>query len=167
MDVINDLVRIKIFREEKAELAMIKAKVKFIEAEKSLEQARKVLREHKKDCIAREKALYDDLCTRIVLLKDINSVTLDIDLMAEKTLQLENELEKIKEERDIASDELDMAKAVHRGAVQMRQKFTEIKETIDSEKLAELLQKEDLELEEVASKRQIDGEDSTEELEFY
>ena len=76
MEVIKDLVRIKIFREEKAELAMLKAKAKLISAEEDLDNARKVLRKHKEDCIAREKELYDDLCTRLVLLKDINSESL-------------------------------------------------------------------------------------------
>jgi type III secretion protein O len=166
MDVINDLVRIKIFREEKAELAMLKAKAKLIEAEEALGHARKVLREHKEHCISREKALYDDLCSRIVLLKDINSVTLDIDLMGEETLRLEQGLENIKTERNNASDELDEAKKVHRSAVQMREKFTEIKETIDAEKLAELLQKEDLELEEVGNKYQTETEDITDALDF-
>ena len=166
MDVIKDLVRIKIFREEKAELAMLKAKTKLLSAEEDLDNARKVLRKHKEDCIEREKALYDDICTRIVLLKDINSVTLDIQLMAEETTRLDEIVEKSKEARDVASEELAAAKAVHRDAVQMRQKFTEIKDVIDAEKLAEFMRKEDLEMEEVSSKRQFDQEDPNELLEF-
>jgi hypothetical protein len=47
MDVIKDLVRIKIFREEKAELAMLKAKAKLLSAEVTLDNARKLLRKHK------------------------------------------------------------------------------------------------------------------------
>lgn len=166
MEVIKDLVRIKIFREEKAELAMLKAKAKLISAEEALDNARKVLRKHKEDCIAREKALYDDLCTRLVLLKDINSVTLDIQLMAEETTRLDEIVEKAKEDRDIASEELAAAKAIHRDAVQMRQKFTEIEDVIDAEKLAELMRKEDSEMEEVPTKRQFENEDPSDVLEF-
>lgn len=166
MEVINDLVRIKIFREEKAELEMLKAKAKLIEAEQVLDNARKVLRKHKEDSIKREKDLYDDLCTRLVLMKDINSVTLDIQLMAEETTRLDEIVEKSKEERDVASENLSVAKGLHRDAVQMRQKFTEIKEVIDTEKRDELIRKEDLELEEVASKRQYEPEDPSDVVEF-
>ena len=167
MEVIKDLVRIKIFREEKAELAMLKAKTKLLIAEESLDNARKVLRKHKEDCIAREKELYDDLCTRLVLLKDINSVTLDVQLMAEETTRLDDDVEKSKEARDVASEDLAAAKAVHREAVQMRQKFMEVKDVIDAEKLAELMRKEDLEMEEVPTKRQFETEDPGEMLEIY
>jgi dGTP triphosphohydrolase len=166
MDVIKDLVRIKIFREEKAELAMLKAKAKLLSAEVTLDNARKVLRKHKEDCIAREKALYDDLCTRLVLLKDINSVTLDVQLMAEETTQLDEDVEKAKEAREVAFEDLAAAKAVHRDATQMREKFMEIKDVIDAEKLAELMRKEDLEMEEVTTKRQVENEDPGEVLEF-
>ena len=166
MEVIKDLVRIKIFREEKAELAMLKAKAKLITAEDELDNARKVLRKHKEDCVAREKELYDDLCTRLVLLKDINSVSLDIQLMAEETTRLDEIVEKAKEDRDIASEELAAAKAIHRDAVQMRQKFTEIKDVIDAEKIAELLRKEDIEMEEVPTKRQFENEDTIDVFEF-
>jgi len=166
MEVIKDLVRIKIFREEQAELAMLKAKAKLLSAEDALDNARKVLRKHKEDCIAREKELYDDLCTRLVLLKDINSVTLDIQLMAEETTRLDEAVEKSKELRDIASEDLAAAKEVHRDAVQMRQKFTEIKEVIDTEKLAELTRKEDIEMEEVPTKKQFENEDPSDVLEF-
>jgi hypothetical protein len=167
MEVIKDLVRIKIFREEKAELAMLKAKTKLLHAEENLDNARKVLRKHKEDCIAREKELYDDLCTRLVLLKDINSVTLDVQLMAEETTRLDEDVEKYKEARDVASEDLAAAKAVHRDAVQMRQKFMEVKDVIDAEKLAELMRKEDLEMEEVPTKRQFETEDPGEMLEIY
>jgi hypothetical protein len=167
MEVIKDLVRIKIFREEKAELAMLKAKTKLLIAEESLDNARKVLRKHKEDCIAREKELYDDLCTRLVLLKDINSVTLDVQLMAEETTRLDDDVEKSKEARDVASEDLAAAKAVHREAVQMRQKFMEVEDVIDAEKLAELMRKEDLEMEEVPTKRQFETEDPGEMLEIY
>jgi hypothetical protein len=167
MEVIKDLVRIKIFREEKAELAMLKAKTKLLIAEESLDNARKVLRKHKEECIAREKELYDDLCTRLVLLKDINSVTLDVQLMAEETTRLDDDVEKSKEARDVASEDLAAAKAVHREAVQMRQKFMEVKDVIDAEKLAELMRKEDLEMEEVPTKRQFETEDPGEMLEIY
>jgi type III secretion protein O len=167
MEVIKDLVRIKIFREEKAELAMLKAKTKLLHAEEALDNARKVLRKHKEDCIAREKELYDDLCTRLVLLKDINSVTLDVQLMAEETTRLDEDVEKYKEARDVASEDLAAAKAVHRDAVQMRQKFMEVKDVIDAEKLAELMRKEDLEMEEVPTKRQFETKDPGEMLEIY
>jgi hypothetical protein len=166
MEVIKDLVRIKIFREEKAELAMLKAKAKLMSAEDDLDNARKVLRKHKEDCVAREKELYDDLCTRLVLLKEINSVALDIQLMAEETTRLDEIVEKAKENRDIASEELAAAKARHRDAVQMRQKFTEIKGVIDAEKIAELMRQEDIEMEEVPTKRQFENEDPIDDLEF-
>ena len=167
MEVINDLVRIKIFREEKAELAMLKAKAKLISTEEILDNARKVLRKHKDNCITREKELYDDLCRRLVLLKDINSVTLDVQLMAEETTRLDEEVEKSKEARDVASEDLAAAKAVHRDAVQMRQKFMEVKDVIDAEKLAELMRKEDLEMEEVPTRSQFETEDPGEMLEIY
>lgn len=153
MEVLKDLLRIKVFREEKAELAVARARQYFREMEKALEDARRVLESHQRECDKKEKAMYAELCTRLVLVREIDEVSLDVKLMKEASLALEKKIEIAKETRDQAADAVEAARHVHRDAVRMREKFTELVKTVDAERVLEVMRLEDLELEEAASSR--------------
>ena len=153
MNVLKDLLRIKIFREEKAELAVARARRHLLDMDKALDDARRALDDHLKACEAKEKSMYKELCSRLVLVKDIDEVTLDVKLMQEASTELEKKIEKAKEDRAQAAEAVEVSRQVHRDAVRMREKFTELVKTVDEERDAELLRLEDLELEEAAGSR--------------
>lgn len=153
MNVLKDLLRIKIFREEKAELAVARARLHLVAMEEALEKARRALKEYRLDCTRKEKVMFEGLCSRLVLIRDIDEVSLDVRLMKENLSKLEKKVEDAVEERKQAADAVEVSRQIHRDAVRMREKFTELVQTVDDERTAELLRLEDLELEEAASTR--------------
>jgi len=153
MNVLTDLLRIKVFREEKAELALARARQFLVQADMKLDAARRTLQDFLRDCERKERDMYADLCTRLVFLKEINEVTLDIQLMKEQTARHEQDVEEAKEARNAAAEQLEQAKQDHRDAVRMREKFTEMLRIVQEERHIDAMRLEDLELEEAASTR--------------
>jgi type III secretion protein O len=153
MNVLTDLLRIKVFREEKAELALARARQFLVQADMTLDAARRTLQDYLRDCERKERDMYADLCTRLVFLKEINNVTLDIQLMKEQTARHEQDVEEAKEARNVAAEQLEQAKQDHRDAVRMREKFTEMLRIVQEERNIDAMRLEDLELEEAASTR--------------
>lgn len=153
MDVLNDLLRIKIFREEKAERALAKARAVLSAAEEAVEMAKKVLRDYREESRLREKALFADLCKRIVLLKDIQEVQIDIQLMKEHIEALVQELEEARQKQEEAAEHERAAREEHKFAVRMREKFSEMLRTVTEERDFEMSRREELEVEEAAEIR--------------
>ena len=153
MDVLTDLLRIKIFREEKAERALAKARALLRAAEAAVELAKKLLRDYREESWQREKALFADLCKRIVLLKDIQDVQIDIQLMKERIEALVQELEEAQHRQEEAAEHERAAREEHKFAVRMREKFSEMLRTVTEERDFELSRREDLEVEEAAEIR--------------
>lgn len=157
MNVLNDLLRIKKFREDKAEMALARAKVNLLESEVALNRAKNILKEHILEAKRKEDFLFADLYVRLVRLKDIDSVALDMTLIKEETGKLEENLSAAKDLRESAKFSEEEAKIAHRDAVRMREKFTELVEENNTEKLLEAQRFEDLELEEAGSSRHSSG----------
>ncbi len=155
MDVLSDLLKIKIFREAQAERALAKARALLRAAEETVERATKRLREFREESRRREKALFADLCTRIVLLKDIQDVQIDLQLMKERVDELAQELAQAKEKREAAAEHEQGAREAHRFAVRMREKFSEMLRTVNEERDFELSRREELEVEEAAEIRHV------------
>jgi type III secretion protein O len=153
VDVLKNLLRIKIYREEKAELAVARARQHLLDMDRALDDARRALEDHRRVCREKEKAMYQELCSRLVMVKEIDAVTLDVKLMQEASAELEGKIEKAKEARAQAAEAVEISRQVHRDAVRMREKFMELTQAVDEERAAELLRFEDLELEEAAGSR--------------
>ena len=157
MNVLSDLLRIKMFREKKAEMALAQAKAKLQEAEALLDSARQNLQIHVDESKRKEELLFADLYIRLVRIKDIDSVALDMTLIKEETVNLENKLSAAKESRLLAQDAEEEAKILHRIAVRNREKFTELVELQAEEIKLESQRLEDLEMEESSSSRHSRG----------
>lgn len=153
MDVLADLLRIKVFREQKAERQLAVARMRFKEAEVALQSARHTLEHFLADSRKKEKALYDDLCSRIVLLRDIHSVQIDVQLVRERAEELAHDVDAAVQARDRALDEERQAREQHRLAVRMREKFSEMMRMVEEERDFELARLEEGELEEAAEGR--------------
>ncbi len=153
MDVLKDLLRIKIFREEKAERAVAKARLALLEADDALRRARQALKDFEAESIQREKAMYAELCSRLVVLREIEDVRIDVDLMKEKAERLREQVEEAQLARQQAAERVEEARLVHRDAVRMREKFDELLRTVLEEREFELSRQEDLEMEESAASR--------------
>ena len=153
MDVLTDLLRIKIFREEKAERALSKARALLRAAEEAVDRAKQALREHREESHRREKALFADLCRRIVVLKDIQDVQIDIQLMKERADFLVQQIEEAERRHEEAAEHERSAREEHKFAVRMREKFSEMLRSVNEERDFELSRREELEVEEAAEVR--------------
>ena len=151
MDIITDLLRIKIFREEKAELAMMRGRNQLVIANNKLDFARNALKIFCDESSRREREMYKGLCSRVVILKEINDVFLEMQLMKEKVSLLQGEVELAVGNRDAASKKFFDLREIYREAVRIREKFNEIKNTFDGEKLEKFQRYEEFEMEESIS----------------
>ncbi len=149
MKVITELFLIKKFREEKEELALSCAKAILQEEEIKLDQAKISLRTHLEESKKREEKLYSDLYVRLVQIKDINSVSLDMTLIKERTVLFEDKVKAAMQSLNLAIENVNEAKIKHHHAVKEREKFSELLEFHKNIKLIEDQRLEDLELEEV------------------
>lgn len=153
MDVLTDLLRIKIFREQQAERALLKARLILKEADGALKDAKSSLKKFLEESIEREKLMYSDLCSRLVFLKEIENVRLDVDLMKEKSDQLKQKVEDAETARKEAAEREDLARQVHIVAIREREKFDELNSTLLEEHERKVVQFEELEIEESANSR--------------
>lgn len=153
MDVLADLLRIKVYREQKAERHLAIARVRFKQAEAELQSARHILKNFLTETARKEKAMYEDLCSRIVLLRDINSVQIDVQLSKERAEELTADVDAAVVARDTALAAEREAREQHRLAVRMREKFSEMMRVVQEERDFELARREEGELEEVAESR--------------
>ena len=153
MTVLTDLLRIKIFREQQAERALLKARLILKEADGALKDARSSLKKFMEESIEREKLMYSDLCSRLVFLKEIENVRLDVDLMKEKSDQLKQKVEDAETARKEAAEREDLARQVHIVAIREREKFDELNSTLLEEHERKVAQFEELEIEESANSR--------------
>ncbi len=153
VDLLNNLLRIKLFREEMAERELAKARERLRQATEALKTAMEALRDFQKESLQREKAMYADLCSRLVVLREIDDVRTDIELMKEKLTRLNEQVEEKEKGREEAANEAEQARLVHRDAVRMREKYSELLKTIEEEHEIELARLEDIEMEEAAAGR--------------
>ncbi len=153
MDVINDLLRIKIFREQKAERTLALAKQQLRLAERGVYDAKATLKDFRVESARREAELYAELCTRVVLIREIDSVQIDVQLMREHEEELLQDLAKAEAVRDEAAEKEREAREQHALAVRMREKFSEIAKAVEDERQFELSMLEELEIEEAAEVR--------------
>jgi type III secretion protein O len=160
MDVLNDLLKIKVFREQKAERALVVARQRLRMAEAAVRGAKETLREFQQESARRERKMYAELCARLVLIRDIDSVHIDVQLMKEREAELVQQLVTAESERDEAALQEREAREHHEAAVRMREKFSEMLRVVREEQEFERALREELEIEEAAEVRfQLAGAD--------
>ncbi len=153
VEVLNDLLRIKVFREVQAERALAKARQRLAEARQVLREAENNLSNFRNESLQREKALYSDLCSRLVVLREIEDVRTDIELMKEKAERLAGQVEDARRTLDEVAWQAEQARREHRDAVRMREKFDELVQQEQAELESERSRLEELEMEEAAAGR--------------
>jgi type III secretion protein O len=153
MSIFHELLSIKAFRENKAEMSMRQQRSVLAEAALQRDSAEQRLVQFRELASARERALFDDLCSRIVRLRQIENVQLAVATMRGEERDHEQALEKSEAERNKEAAELEVRKAAHAQALKMKQKFVELAQVYAEEQFRELERKEDAEMEEAAETR--------------
>jgi type III secretion protein O len=148
--VIKQLLRIKTFREKKAETEMLKSKVALAKAQADEAQAQRALREYIEQATLEERRLYAELCSRVVRLREITRVQEEVVCLKLGEQARQDALVLAEKAHLNALDVFQSSSNFYRTACSARQKFDELLRIETARVDKEFEQKEESELEELA-----------------
>lgn len=150
MTMLNELLSIKSFRENKAELEVHMQRGVLERATARRDDSQRQLDDYRDWSERRERAMFQDLCSRTVLLKEIQEVQVDVSDMRVQEQGYARRHLSAEEERTREHDQLEMFKSAHADATRVRQKYVELVQVESDEIVRETERKADLDMEEVA-----------------
>lgn len=153
MSVFTDLLSIKRFREGKAELAVRGQRSVLAASTLQRDRAVKALQQFRDDALRHERALYADLCVRIVKLRDIEQVQRAVVDLRDQERHHEVVQQEAEQDRLHQAERLEVEKRQHEEACRIKEKFVELAQAFAEERDKELARREDAELEEIAELR--------------
>lgn len=151
MSIFNEMLAIKRFREQQAELAFIRQRHRRAEAERESEQAEDRLDKFRKWARAREQSMYTELCDRVVRVREIENVLQEVADLRKNESDYESALQQADETLDQETEALSESRQTHMQTVRMSNKFVELANVHQDGVILMQNSKEDQELEEVAS----------------
>lgn len=149
----DQILEIKTFRESRAALAVTRQRLVLGRAEAEAEASLQRLEAHRVQAVQRERALYDDLCSKLVRLSHIQDVHLAVEAMREQERAHEKALEQARAERHRQAQALLERRDEHGRTLQMKERFVELARVAAEDAGREADRLEELELEEVAEIR--------------
>ncbi|MEC4720724.1 YscO family type III secretion system apparatus protein [Noviherbaspirillum sp. CPCC 100848] len=151
MSVFQELLAIKTFRKNKAEMALSRSRLMLADANAARDLMQQRLTEYRKQADEQEKAWYRDLCTRIVRLADIEDLQQSVVMLRQRERNHEEALAEAEKARQQATEAFNTDREQLAVANRMREKFVELAQAHEMEVGRESERKEDLEMEEAAS----------------
>jgi type III secretion protein O len=151
MSIFKDLLAIKRFREGQAEMAVSRQRNAHAEAERRHETAQEQLSGFQDWAQRHESEMYHDLCSRVVLVRDIEDVMQGVADLRAGERERENHVENAAEQVRSEAQALVLRREEHRTATRMTEKFVELASVHMADQMRELERKEDLEMEEAAT----------------
>lgn len=165
MSMFDDLLAIKRFREGQVEIAVAQQRQVLVAAERELEAANRRLLDYRGWSERRERDMYDDLCSRIVRVREIEDVMQGVADLRTGERQHESQVQSADDQVKTEEVALTERRESHRLATRMTEKFIELARLHLAAYMLEQERKEDLEMEEAASVRR-DREDWQEHEEY-
>ena len=150
MAVVDELLFIKNFREQKAEKNMLRTRLDLQQAHHRQLKAQDTLQVFRVQAQQDEVRWYDELCSRMVKPREILSVQEDVAALRTTEANLAVSLEQASTEHEAAQQHYAVATDQHRQATTAKNKFIEVAQNFHAEVARERERREELELEEVA-----------------
>lgn len=150
MSILGELLGIKTFRERKAETVVVRAHGEVVVRHQEKDAAAEALTVWRDEAWARELALYGDLCTRVVRVRDIENVQQEVAGFRLVEQEREHQLDTAGRALEAAREAMSRASEALVQASRTKEKFLELAGDYDEEMRREAEHREDLELEEVA-----------------
>lgn len=157
MEVIDGLLRIKRAREECREAEMHGAMNQFERAAEALREAIALQKRRDQERADREKAMFDDVCKRVVVVRDLNELQSEVSQMKDAAKVDAQEVEQAHTLRLKRRQAFDEATVSWRVAALARQRFADIAARQKEEHDLHLERLAELELEEHPSTSPING----------
>lgn len=147
--MIKDLVRIKEFRERKAEMEVARARLDLAAAIQAVADAKVALQDYRAWSLNHERTLYAELCKKLVKPRDVEWLREDVLLLRGKERELDAAVATADGTRVKAEDGVRLARATHATATRNREKFDEVAKGIAAEATLEAAKREESELEDL------------------
>lgn len=151
MSIFQDMLAIKRFRESQAELAVARERQQHARALREREQAELRLVQCRRHAEHTETSLYEELCSRVVRVREIENVLQDVATLRQAVQQHEQQLEHVQADLERAIQSLAQTREHHRTASRMTEKFVELARNHSAEQVKAMEYREDMEMEEAAS----------------
>lgn len=158
MSVYHELLEIKRFRETQAETEVRRHRALVAEANRAIEELEHKLADFRHWAENHERGLFDDLCARLVKLREIEELRETVAELRNRERNMEQGVLDAQGKRDQAARALDDAVSVHTDASRQTNKFKELSRVYSEEARLEQERLEDLEMEEFRSTRDEDDE---------
>ena len=150
MNVFNDLLSIKRFRESQAELALAGQRQRFVLAQEGEAEARERLERYTQWAVQRERDMYGALCSRTVRVREIEEVLQNVAALRDGERSHEASLQEAQQQLEAERQALADQRARHQAASRSTEKFVELAARHLEEHMQILEPKEDFEMEEAA-----------------
>jgi type III secretion protein O len=151
--MITDLVRIKTFRENKAELEVMRKRTELAHAIDVAAKARQALVDYRAWSLQRERDMYADICLKVVKSREIEWLREDVLLLRGRERALDQEIVDADSATKSAEVAARTARDLHGIAKRNREKFDELAAGIAAELAAESVRKEETEMEDLYALR--------------
>ena len=151
MSIFDELLAIKRFRESQAETAMRQQRFMLHEAIVAREAAQALLQRLLEEGLQTEHRIYQELCQRIVRLRDIEQVQQTVVSLRRQEAAQHDTVQASIQAQTQAQRLLDTARFAHQQASRQTSKFIDLARIYDAKQALEAERKEDLEMEEAAS----------------
>lgn len=153
MKEFKQLVTVKEMREGKAERT-VRAQRRALEtAQAERDGAQHRLDNYHAYAVQQERRIYDELCTRVVKLRDIEDVHGQVQALRLREADLREELQTAEQRREQEERKLEEDKTVHKLALRTRDKFVEMDGIFTRERRDGAERAEESEIEEIAGNR--------------
>jgi type III secretion protein O len=159
-DIVGRIVDVKELRVERAEEAVQAARLALEEAGRRVVERERELEEYRVWRRRKEEALFDELQTKLVSVREIEDVKVEIGLLRGRETLFEQKITDAKAERAKAHEALDASTRAYEAAVKNLQKFEELADWLDAEAKAYRERMEELELEEQLAMASVDREEA-------
>lgn len=148
MEVIEGLLRIKRIRESSREAEMRRAKQQFELAAEALRRASELQQQRDRERAERERSLYQDVCSRMVIVRDLNDLRFEVDTMKEAAKVDAQAVVDARTQRQARREAFEEAAGIWRLAARATQKFQDLSAQEREAKAKHTEWMADLELEE-------------------
>jgi hypothetical protein len=126
MDAIDGLLRIKRIREESREAELRRARQHLETASEALRQARQSQQERDQERRDRERALYEEVCARTVVVRELDDLKWKVDVMKDEAKSDAQAVVDAQTQRQKRREVFDDATSSWQAAAQAKQRFEDL-----------------------------------------
>jgi type III secretion protein O len=149
MTVLNELLNLKRYREDKAEMAVARCRLLLAEVTKRTQEAHEALVDYQQWSVQHERDMYGAVYGRVVRPRDLEHLREDVVMLRVQERALNEAVTKVEAERAQADSAIRESRQAHERATRTREKFVQLVQAQSEEIRLEVERKEDVELEDL------------------